>query len=259
MKVNELRDFKQRLRDSTVVGPFAKSCDGAFIEILGHAGFDFVVLDLEHGPSSVERLQDLIRAAESSGLVPIVRTKEGLPSTIGEVLDIGAAGVQVPQIRNHDDALAAIQAAKFAPDGSRGVCRFVRASGYSTTDRYRYFSEANEAVIVLQVEGLEAIRNLHSILEVAGIDVVFIGPYDLSQSLGYAGQIDHPAVLSAMNDITEQCLELGIGVGTFVEDVEAAEKWRGVGVQYVCYSVDVGIFAQACSKSVELLRDSIRA
>ncbi len=100
----------------------------------------------------------------------------------------------MPQITNAKQAEEMIKLAKFAPSGMRGVCRFVRAANYSSMDRFEYFKEANESIIILQLEGQEAIDNLEDIIKVEGIDIVFIGPYDLSQSLGVGGQIDHPAV-----------------------------------------------------------------
>ena len=180
------------MSEMPVFGIFSKVCDPAFVEAVGLGGFDFVILDLEHGPVSTENLQHLIRAAEVGGVTPIVRVKEAPLSIIGEVLDIGAAGVQVPQVRDSETARTILQAAKFAPDGARGVCRFVRAAGYSRVERSAYFTRANESLVVIQLEGLEALTNLDAILDTPGIDVVFVGPYDLSQSLDFRGRSTIP-------------------------------------------------------------------
>lgn len=209
--------FKEKINRSLVYGLFSKTNDPGMIECMGYAGFDFIILDLEHGPNSVETLQNLIRAAQVSDIFPIVRVKEDSESIIGEVLDIGAAGIQVPQITNKKDAERVVKAAKFAPEGMRGVCRFVRAAKYSSMDRYEYFRMANEALVLIQLEGEDAINNLDEILEVKGIDIVFIGPYDLSQSLGIPGKINHPAVYEAMERIIEKCKGKGIHVGTFTD------------------------------------------
>ncbi len=248
-----LRGFRAALARGAVLGPFSKSSDPAFVEIMGHAGFDFVVLDLEHGPNTVLSLQDLVRAAVLSGLLPIVRVKEGSPSLIGEVLDVGAGGVQVPMVRCARDVEDVVRRARFAPLGMRGVCRFVRAASYSSTDRYEYFEKSNETLIVLQLEGTEAIGNLDEILAAQGADVVFIGPYDLSQSLGVPGDVDNPRVMEAMRGIVEKCLARNIVVGTFVDTLESARRWRGAGVRYICYSVDVGLFTEKCAEVVKSL------
>lgn len=241
-----IRDFKAKVKTQPVIGPFSKTEDPAFIEAMGHAGFDFVILDLEHGPNNVKGIQNLIRAAQITGLLPIVRIKEDTPSLIGEVLDVGAGGIQVPQVTTAEAAREVIKRARFAPEGMRGVCRFVRAADYSSLDRFAYFRQANEAVLVLQLEGSEAIRNLDSILEVEGFDIIFIGPYDLSQSLGVAGQIDHPLVAEKMVEIIGKCQAKGVAVGTFVDTIENAIRWKAAGVNYLAYSVDVGIFYEQC-------------
>ncbi len=246
-----IRDFKQKLKDDFVAGIFSKTSDPAFIEIMGRGGFDFVIIDLEHGPNSVQTVQNLLRAAEVTGIFPIIRVKEDNSSLISEVLDIGACGIQVPHINNADDAKEVVMLSRFAPLGMRGVCRFVRAADYSSMDRFSYFSEANEAVIVLQIEGPEGIENIDRVLEVEGADIIFIGPYDLSQSLGVPGEVDHPSVEKKMKEIIEKSVRGGVAVGTFVDTYENADKWRGLGVKYIAYSVDVGIFYDKCVEVVK--------
>jgi 4-hydroxy-2-oxoheptanedioate aldolase len=249
--------FRKLISERQVVGTFSKSQDPAFIEIIGHAGFDFVVLDLEHGPNTVLSLQNLIRAAEVTGLFPIVRVKEDTPSLISEVLDVGAAGIQVPKISSRKEAEDVLQAARFIPLGMRGVCRFVRAADYSSLDRYEYFARANTTVIVLQLEGVSAVENLQEILSVPGWDIAFIGPYDLSQSLGVTGQVDSPRVTQMMKTVVDECVKRNVAVGTFVDTLEEARKWSTAGVKYLCYSVDVGLFTEKCHEIVRSLRDSI--
>jgi len=250
----QVRSFREKISNEPVYGPFSKTSDAGMIECIGHAGFDFVILDLEHGPNSVQTLQNLIRAAEVSGVLPIVRVKEGNHSVIGEVLDIGAAGIQVPQITGKADAEIAVRTAKFAPEGMRGVCRFVRAANYSATDRFEYFKSANEALVIVQLEGEEAIENIDEIVGVKGIDIVFIGPYDLSQSIGIPGQIDNPAVYEAMEKIISRCTEKGIHTGTFTDTPQNASKWKKSGVRYISYSVDTGLFYEQCKKTAQTLK-----
>lgn len=247
MLTDMIREFKNKLEEGYVVGPFSKTHDPAFVEAMGYSGFDFVILDLEHGPNNIETLQNLIRGAQIASILPIVRVKENNPSIIGEALDIGAAGIQVPQIENARQAREAIERARFAPLGARGVCRFVRAAGYSSMDRFEYFKKANEAIIILQIEGQQGIEQLEAILDVEGIDIIFIGPYDLSQSMGVPGQIDAPVVVEKMMDIIEICNRRGIAVGTFVDSIQNARKWKAIGVKYISYSVDMGIFYEACT------------
>ena len=253
---NPVQRFRDALSRRVVVGIFSKSLDPAFIEIMGHTNFDFVVLDLEHGPNTVLSLQNLIRAAAVTDLFPIVRVKARTPSFVSEVLDVGAGGIQAPSISSKSDAEAVVQAARFAPLGMRGVCRFVRAAGYSSVDRYDYFAHANTTLVVLQLEGAEAVGNIREILSVPGVDVIFIGPYDLSQSLGVPGDVDNPRVTEAMGRIVDECLARNVVVGTFVDTIEGARRWLAAGVKYLCYSVDVGLFTEKCRETIQSLRDS---
>jgi len=247
-------NFRRKLNRDGVLGIFSKTSDPGFVEVMGYSGMDYVILDLEHGPNIVQSVQNLIRAAQVSNILPIVRVKESCASVIGEVLDIGAGGIQVPQITTKAEAKAVIDRAKFAPQGRRGVCRFVRAAHYSAKDRFEYFSDANKAVIILQIEGQEGINNLDEILTVNGIDVIFIGPYDLSQSLGVAGDIDNPIVEQKMLEVIQKCSEKNIMVGTFVDTLDNARKWKNHGVKYISYSVDMGIFYKAMQDIVKCVR-----
>jgi 4-hydroxy-2-oxoheptanedioate aldolase len=232
-----------------------KTTDPAFVESAGYAGFDFAVLDLEHGPASFQQLQNLIRAAEVSGIFPIVRTPPGNLHQIGAVQDIGAGGVMVPQIQNAREALAAVKSAKFHPKGERGVCAFVRAAKYSTTNSQAYFNESNENLLILQLEGTEALDNMDEIMQVPDIDILFIGPYDLSQSLGVPGQVNHPTVINSMQEIVKKAKSKGQRIGTFVTNLDNARLWKKAGVQFIGYSVDTAIFVEASQAILKKLKD----
>ncbi len=252
--MNILDKFRKKLNSGKpVYGPFMKSTDPAFIEIAGYSGFDFVILDMEHGPSGLTELQNLIRAALIAGVIPIVRTSDSSEISISGPLDLGALGVQVPQVTSGVMAGSCVKAARFYPEGERGVCRFVRAAGYSSLPGSEYFETANEALVIVQLEGKEAIQNLDNILQVEGIDIIFIGPYDLSQSLGVPGQISHPLVIKEMTGIVERARNKGIVTGTFTDTIQQAEMWKKAGVRYISYSVDVGIFCDACRQLVKSL------
>ncbi|MDR2087725.1 MAG: aldolase [Dysgonamonadaceae bacterium] len=255
MMNDNLKIFKEQLkRGDAVYGPFMKTGDAAFVECAGHAGFDFVILDMEHGPVGFSNLQNLIRGAETAGVLPIVRTYDSSETAIGKALDLGAKGVQVPQIQSVNEAREVVKAARYFPKGERGVCRFVRAAAYSSTPRNDYFNQANEALVILQVEGKQVLNHLDEILSVEGLDILFVGPYDLSQSLGVPGQVSHPEVVAAIRTIAEQAKQAGVTTGVFCDTFEAAALWREAGIQYLSYSVDVGVFTEACAKIVNQLK-----
>lgn len=247
MNEDSINRFRKKLAcGKAVYGPFMKTGDPAFVEAAGYAGMDFVILDREHGPVSIENMQNNIRAAQLSGLLPVVRCAAITEESIGKALDIGAAAVEISQIETAEEARKAVSMARFYPEGERGVCRFVRAAHYSAQPREDYFKNANQILIIAQLEGIKAIKNLEEILQVPGIDIIFIGPYDLSQSLGIPGQIDNPIVIDKMKSIVQAAKNAGIVVGTFTDSPDGLEMWRRIGVQYLSYSVDVGIFYEAC-------------
>jgi len=254
MKAKLLQKFKQEIRRRPVFGPFCKTSDPGIIEVLGYAGFDFIILDMEHGPNNLETLQHLIRAAEIAQIISIVRVPAGDYEMISKVLDIGADGVQVPQVSGAQDVERALQAAKFAPQGMRGVCRYVRAAGYSSTEKNDYFRLANDALLIIQLEGEEALRNLDEILKIKGPDIVFIGPYDLSQSLGVTGDIEHSLVIEKTKEIVKACIDQGIAVGNFTESPSQTGFWTKQGLRYMSFSVDMGIMYNATRDLIADLR-----
>lgn len=242
------QNFRNRIKNGEVVfGVFCKTTAPEMIECLGYAGFDFCILDQEHGPVGMVTLQNLIRAAELSGICPIVRTGSIDEVGVSHPLDVGAAGVQVPQVNSLDDAKRAIDLARFSPDGHRGVCRFVRAARFADMDRAEYFKAANESLIILQLEG-SALEAYKDIVKLPQVDVFFIGPYDISQSLGMTGQVDAPEVQAKIREIIAIAKANGKVIGIFADTPEQVRRWVAAGCQYIAYSVDYGIFYSACKE-----------
>jgi len=130
----------------------------------------------------------------------------------------------------------------------------VRAARYSWTPRSDYFKEANEALLILQVEGQRGLDNLDGILGVSGLDILFIGPYDLSQSLGVPGDVANPKVVEAIRGISGRAKKAGVVTGVFADTYEAALRWKNAGIQYLSYSTDVGIYTEACKKILENIK-----
>lgn len=255
MNISLVETFKRNMNRDCTVGIFSKTCDSAIVESFGNGGIDFCILDMEHGSVSYEHLPDLIRSCECSGTIPVVRVAGITEEYIGKALDLGAYGVQIPQVNNKVSAEQAIQFARFYPKGRRGVCRYVRAADYSGKNKYDYFQEANKALIILQVEGMEGVSNIDEILTVAGIDVIFIGPYDLSQSLGFPGNVHHEKVIEQMKFIIQKASASGVAVGTFVDNPTDAHYWKKLGVRYIANSVDVGIVYTACKEIVHSIKE----
>lgn len=240
--------FREKINQQAVWGCFSKTTDSSFVEAMAVAGADFVILDMEHGPITTETLKTHIMALKATNTLAIVRVENTSSDTIGKALDLGADGIQVPSVSSASEAQKAIERAKFFPDGSRGVCRFVRAADYSDKERAAYFQEANRNIMILQLEGVEGLENFEEIIKIKGIDIIFIGPYDLSQSLQVPGQIEHPLVTRKIEEMIQLANKHQILLGTFCDTFEQLHKWKNLGISYLAYSVDVGLFKDAISQ-----------
>ena len=242
--------LKRKLKQGEVVlGTFMNCPYPALMEICGHAGFDFAVIDLEHGPLHTLAAEDLCRAADCAGLAPVIRVRKNDAPQIQRALDIGSAGVQVPQIETKLDAQAVVKSAKYSPLGSRGLSFSTRAGVYGAASSTEEMNE--KSLVVIHVEGKGGVNNLEEIVTVPHIDVIFLGPYDLSQSLGIPGQVDDRRVMELMQNALQTIRNAGKAAGTFATNPETAKFWIDAGVQYLGLGVDVAIFRQACEELVK--------
>lgn len=251
--------FREKLKQNKpMLGPFINLCHPAVMEIAGLAGFDFAIIDTEHGEISSDRAVDMVRAAQLAGVSPVLRVYANQPELIAKALDIGAEAVQVPQICSKAEAEAAVSAAKFSPTGSRGCNRFVRAANYSKMSKEDFFGKSNDTTaVILQVEGVAGMNCLPEILSVPGIDVLFIGPYDLSASLGVPGEIEHPKLIAAMQETLVLAEKAGVTLGFFVDDIPTAVKWQKLGVKYLSFGSDTGMLFNAFAEQVQAFKKQI--
>ncbi len=252
MRDNQL---KRKLKQGEVViGPFINCAYPAFIEICGLAGFDFAVIDMEHGPLHTLAAEDLCRAADCVGLAPVVRVRKNDPPQIQRALDIGSAGVQVPQIETKEDAEAVVRNSKYSPLGSRGLSFNTRAGLYTSAGTQITDKLNEESLVIVHVEGTRGVENIEEIVSTPHIDVIFLGPYDLSQSLGIPGQVRDSRVSDLMQKCVTSIRNAGKAAGTFADNPEIAKQWIDLGVQYVGLGVDVAIFLRACEALVKAVR-----
>lgn len=248
---------KQKLANGVAVnGTFVVTAEPALTEMLGYAGFDFIIIDSEHAPNNTIEIQQHIRAAEISGLTPVVRVTTNDPGMILRAMDLGAGGVLVPQVNTAAEAEAAVRAAKYGPEGTRGLAGVVRAARYGFIGSAEYIRHAKqETLVITQVEHIEAVRNLDSILSVEGLDGVFIGPTDLSQSMGLAGQFQNPELRAVMDDVISRTLNSGKWVGSFCLDAEDARYWRGKGVKFLAIGTEGMLFAAAVKSVIKQVNE----
>ncbi len=232
--------LRERLKDRTpLIATFSIIPSVEVVELIGLAGFDAVILDIEHGAHGSEALGPLILAAKARGIYPLVRVRSSDPTGIAAALDAGAAGVIVPQIGSITEAEQAVRAARFAPDGNRGANPFVRGADYS--GRLEWFAEANRDVaVLLMIEGKGGLADLDQIAALAHLDGIFIGPMDLSHAFGVPGEVTHPEVVAAIRTVIAECRRRGIAAGIFAGTPEAAKRWFGEGVGFAGVGVDTG-------------------
>jgi 4-hydroxy-2-oxoheptanedioate aldolase len=234
-----------------LIGPFVRIARPEVVEMLAMAGYDFGVLDLEHGGAvNMNDVYPLILAAENRGIKLLARIPGINETYIKWLLDLGIGGLQIPHIKTKEDAQRAVEYSKFHPMGERGLCRFVRAAEFSNIPKQEYIDKANsKSIIVLQIEGVEGAKNIEEICTVEGIDVIFVGPYDLSQSMGLTGQIWHEDVTKEITRIIEICKSKGIVTGVFTDTPEGIKHWSDLGVKYLNYRIDTEMFLDFAKKS----------
>lgn len=209
----------------------------ALVEIAGHAGFDFVILDTEHGSAGPESLEHMVRAAEAAGTTPVVRVTANDRGLILRALDAGALGLLVPHVVSAGDAEAAVGAARYPPGGARGLSTTARAGRYSFRGVTDHIERSNrEIVVAVQIEDAAAVAHAEAIAAVPGVDVLFVGPSDLSLSMGYPGQADHPAVQRAVDRIFKAAERSHREVGWFARDVAGATAMHARGARFLTFN-----------------------
>ncbi len=235
MAIRENKTKRLIAAGKPAIGGFLMIPSPEVVEQMGYAGLDFVIIDTEHGPADNLRVAEMIRAAEAADITPIVRVRwVEDPMLILRVLDLGAQGVQVPMVQSREVAERVVQAAKYFPRGRRGLAG-VRAAKYGAVDLGEYVKAANrETMVVVQIETAAAVAKCEEIASVDGVDVVFVGPVDLSQSLGFPGQRYHPAVLEASDRVFLASKAAGKACGTLTADIEHGRKQVALGLQYIC-------------------------
>jgi 4-hydroxy-2-oxoheptanedioate aldolase len=228
------------------------------IEILARAGIDFVIIDMEHCPMDMDRLAHLIRAADAAGIAPLVRVPEVDAALIKRILNLDVAGIVIPH-GNRQSCEALVRAARYAPEGERGACPIVRATGYWPDDWPAYAQKANRNIMLLPlIEDSAAIDEIDAIAAMPGIDGLFIGPYDLSVSVGAPGaDFDHPKMSEALDRMSAACRQHSKFAVTTIGDRQERDYSRRLierGIQGLVFATDALVLLQACKRMVAFTR-----
>jgi 2-dehydro-3-deoxyglucarate aldolase len=212
--------------------------DSNVAEIMGRSGYQWVAIDMEHGPVSLSQLPDLFRALELGGTLPLARVASPLPINCRQALDQGAAGVVIPMISSAAQLQAIINECHWPPRGRRGV-GFQRANVFGKFFD-AYVQEAQESLIIAQIEHIDAVNNLESIIAVEGLDAIMVGPYDLSASLGITGEFENKKYLETLSKILSMCAKhkMPCGIHVVQPDPKMLEQRISEGYTFIAYGVD---------------------
>jgi 4-hydroxy-2-oxoheptanedioate aldolase len=233
------------LNGGSVFGTWTQCASPTVANVLAHSGMDFVTIDMEHGAASFETAEAMLYATEAGGSTGMIRLGEGSGPTILRALDIGCQGILVAHVQSGEEAEHIVRAMKYHPEGTRGIAPFTRLHDYSGEGLAGKLAMANEQQLTgVLVEDIEGLRNLDDILGVDGLDVVYIGIYDLSQALGKAGQLEDPEVLGEVAAAVERIEASGHVAGAVARDREHLTWLMGTGFRYISFLVDTAILSQ---------------
>ncbi len=251
--MNPFRHLLRARGAQTPIGTWIMSASPIVTEAVGTAGFDWGVLDMEHTPLDLMTLVHLLQAVGNTKMVPVVRVPWNDTVTVKRVLDAGAQTLLFPFIQNAEEATRAVAATRYPPEGVRGMAAMGRASRFGTTPDF--FKTANKQVgVLVQLETPQAIAQLEAIAAVPGVDALFVGPGDLSGSMGHVGQLTHPAVMALMADAAQRARAIGKPIGTVGGTPEVVTRYRAIGYDYVAVASDLGLLMRGAQAAVQSLR-----
>lgn len=247
--------FKARLKDRHQLGIWNTIGGNTVAELLGGAGFDWVLVDCEHAAiETIEVLPALQAIAANPQVATIVRPADNDATLFKRILDMGAQTLLVPYVQTAEEAEKAVQAMRYGPSGVRGMAGMTRATRYGQVDDY-YRVAYDELCLILQVETVQGLQNLEAIAQTEGVDAIFIGPADLSASMGLPGEVDHPDVVAAIHDAIVRLKAIDVPVGVMALDPVAAKDFIALGMDFTAVGVDLVMLAESTHALRALFKD----
>jgi 4-hydroxy-2-oxoheptanedioate aldolase len=246
------------LNGELAIGIFVQANDLQVTGAIAAAGFDFIHYDMEHTSLDAARLETLVRAADAAGITPLVRVANGTKPAILPALEVGAQGIMVPAVESAAEAAEVVRVSRYFPEGERGVFTFNYNSGYGETPSGEHYASANREVLVtVQIETATGVENAAAIAAVPGVDALFIGPGDLSQSLGVPGQHRHERVAAAVDHTLRATLAAGKICGAMPYDQEQLVEWAEKGIRFLVPGLDTAYLKQALAAQAAMLRERV--
>ena len=251
-----MNEFKRLLTASGAnppIGTWVMSASPIVAEAVGCAGFDWGVIDMEHTPLDMMDIVHLLQAVAGTKMIPVVRVPWNETVMVKRVLDAGAQTLLFPFVQNAEEAKRAVAATRYPPEGVRGMAGMSRGSRFGTIPDY--YRAANQRIgVIVQLETPAAVEQLDAIAAVDGVDAIFLGPADLSGSMGHVGQLTHPAVMDLMAHAAQRCKALGKPVGTVGGTPEVVAQYRAAGFTFVAIASDLGLLMRGAQAAVAALR-----
>tara|TARA_E500000178_G_C16935709_1_gene713907 strand:+ start:454 stop:1221 length:768 start_codon:yes stop_codon:yes gene_type:complete len=252
--------LKNKLKNNQIsIGSWVMMSDPMSIEIMALAGFEWLVLDLEHTSIDLHTAENLIRTIQANKMTALVRVSKNEEVIIKKILDMGADGIVVPMVCSKQDAIKAVNFSKYPPKGNRGVGLY-RASGYGTKfkEYKRWVDE--ELIIIAQIEHIDAVNNIEEIIKVDGIDGTLIGPYDLSSSMGYPGDFERKDVKDKIQKVLDKSKIHNIPSGFHIVDTNPEKLQLKIdqGCTFVAYGIDYFFLRDAAVKGMNKIKDILK-
>ncbi len=247
---------RQRLKNELCTGTFLNLGSPASVEVAASLGFDWLLMDLEHGNASLADLRNMLMACRGASSAPIVRLRSVEADDVKFVMDSGAAGVMFPFVNSAEEARRAVESMKYPPMGKRGVAGIIRATNYGTNWK-NYFDEANaNSLVVVQIETPEAVARADEIAAVEGVDVLFVGPLDLSVNLGCPNDFTTEPFIAALKHVVAVCEAAGKPAG-ILSRPQLVQQHKELGFRFLALGSDTGSIATGLQHSLDAMRSSI--
>ncbi|MHC4510632.1 MAG: HpcH/HpaI aldolase family protein [Planctomycetota bacterium] len=251
-----MKNLKKRIvNGETLIGCWLNLGSSITAEIVGMAGFDWVLIDLEHGSGTDGDVLHQLQALEHTPAAPVVRVESYERQRFHRILDLGAAGIMCPRINNPEEAHRAADAMRYQPEGLRGVAQMVRATNFGADSKDYLASSKDTLVGIVQVESKEVLEHLDEIAAIDGVDLLFVGPSDLSMALGIFGQLDHPRFIDALKTASTAAKKAGKATGVLMRSPEEFTKYHDLGFRFIACGADATFVASGARSTAGTLND----
>ena len=257
-----MKYLKKRIRGGeTLIGCWLNLGSSVTAEIVGTAGFDWVVIDLEHGTGTDKDVLHQLQALEHTPAAAVVRVESYERQRFHRILDLGAEGIMCPRINNPEEAQWAADAMRYQPEGVRGVAQMVRATNFGANTK-DYLASSNDTLVgIVQIESEQVLHCLDDVAAIDGIDLLFVGPSDLSLALGIFGQLDHPRFIDALKATVAAANKAGKSTGILMPSPEKFEKYHKLGFRFIACGADAAFVASGAQNMASIMnhqRESLK-